>query len=172
MKDQILRFIVLRKYRIALLILDIIFITLAIYLAAILLDRPKPSIIFYFTAGIIWLVIASLFLLYSAFRYSIRQIPLAIISAWIVLNLATLYIDLLKIARATLLILLPLMIFFILGYRLLLRWANFLMINKKDMEEVKVLILGVGEKAREIARHLENSSLANYNVVGFLSPKH
>jgi len=171
MKSRILRFITLRKYRITLILLDIIFVNLSVCLSISLLGKSHPGSLFYLSATLIWFITASLFLLYSVSRYAIRQIILSVIAAWVVLNLATFYIDVLKIARGSLLFVFPFMMIFILGHRLLLRRIRSSRTNKEGGCQIRVLILGVGEEAKEIAEGIKSNEAVNYKVIGFLNPE-
>jgi len=172
MKDKITRLIALRKYRITLVFLDVAFITLTIYTANLILARPQSPIAFYLGANIIWLITASAFFLYSTFRYSKRQIILAIFTGWMALSLASFYVDALRVGRAVLLLMLPLMVVFVLGHRLILRGVRSLVVERKGKKETRVLILGLGEKAREITTQIRNDKELDYKVVGFLKPDH
>ena len=172
MKSLFLRLIALRKYRIALVLLDAVFINLSIYLSISLLKRYQPPVDFYISATLIWFILGILFLLYSFFRYSVRYISLAIFMEWMILNLVVLYVDIFKMARASLLFTFPVMIFFVLGYRLLFRAVRYLRQNKKDKDETRVLILGIDKEAKEIADLIKANQAMNYHVAGFLTLDH
>ncbi|MBL7070873.1 MAG: sugar transferase [Candidatus Omnitrophica bacterium] len=172
MKNRINRLIILRKYRIALVLLDILFISLSVYIVNAILERPQPSVIFYLGTNIIWLITASTFFLYAAFRYSRRQILLTVITGWLALSLASFYVDALRVGRAALLLMLPFMAVFILGHRILLRGIRSRIVEKDGKRETRVLILGLGEKAKEIAAQIRNDKELNYKLIGFLRPDH
>lgn len=171
MKNKILQFIIFRKFRIILLLLDIASISLAINFSIFLLGGFRPSFVFYLFANIIWLIISLLFLLYSACRFSIKYIMSAVFTAWVAFNFAIFYTGSLEITREALLLILPLMMFFILGHRSLLRYIKFLKLNV-DKKEKKIIVWGLGEEAKDIAEQIGNNGVTAYKVIGFLSSGH
>lgn len=169
MKNRIFQFILLRKYRIALILADVVFINLAVYLSTFLLKTHPTPAIFYLFATFSWFAVSVLFLLYSVLRYAVRYIGPAIIIEWIILNLAVFYIDTFIVARKSLVLMLPFMVVFILGNRLLFRWVKSLRTKKEKGGKIKTLILGVDDEACEIAELLERDRAADYDIVGFLN---
>jgi len=169
MGNKILRFMLLRKYRIALILMDVVFINLVIYASVFLLNRPQPLLSFYLFATLAWLLISFLFQLYSVSRYAISYIGPAVFGEWLILNLAALYIEPLKVARASLLLILPFMLALVLGNRVLFRWVKSRKDKADEGHQKRVLILGVDNEAKEIAEVLKNGKQTYYDIVGFLS---
>ena len=168
MKNKILQFIILKKYSITIFLVDILLFNLAIFLPCFLLRNSQPTLVFYIFATFIWLFIGSLFLLYSTCRYAIRHIILAIITTWIMLNLTTIYVDVMQIDKVSLLFMLPFIVTFILTYRYALRCIFLSKQNMDKKKEVKALIIGVSEDAAEIAEQLSTGMVGKYRVAGFL----
>lgn len=171
MRSRVLRFLYLRKYRISLIVLDLIFFVLAVYLTFLFSNRDQPGVYFYVVGIGVWFVVAVSFLLYSVSRYAVRQIFSAVLVTWVLLNLAVLYSDALKVSRLALGLTLPFLEMFILGYRLILRRIRKKKETKGKNRVKKVVILGVGREAQDITEEIKINQSEQYKLVGFIDPE-
>ncbi|MCF7916710.1 MAG: sugar transferase [Candidatus Omnitrophica bacterium] len=168
MKNEIFRFLTLRRYRITLVLIDICCIWLVVSTAAAITGTGKPSVLYYLVAIIVWLVVAIFFLLYSVWRYTLKKILCAVFTSWIFLNVLTFYFGKSLVKRELLLWMFPVFFMFMLIERILLKTLRFYRVKSKKEKEKKIVILGVGEEAEKIAQKVVNWKDLNYEIVGFV----
>jgi exopolysaccharide biosynthesis polyprenyl glycosylphosphotransferase len=167
MKNKILRFLQLRRYRISLVLIDAVVVWLVVSAAAFLSGASKASNLYYLVVIGTWFIAATFFLLYSVWRYALAKIFYAIVSSWIFLNVLTFYFGQAHEKREFLLWMLPLFFIFMLGERILLKAIKFY-VAKNNQKEEKALILGTGEEAKTIADEIRDSEGLNYKIIGFI----
>ncbi len=172
MKNRILRYLILRKYRFILILLDIILLNTGLYICHLFFNLPLASLSFFITVTFIWITVAFILLLYSVARYAIRQIVLGVILSWTLMNLSVLYLDILTVGRKPLLLFLPVMGILIFGHRMVLRKLRSRRIKEKKKEGLRILILGTGSEAKKIADKIRDTyDTQELKVVGFLYPE-
>jgi exopolysaccharide biosynthesis polyprenyl glycosylphosphotransferase len=168
MENKIFRFLTLRRYRITLVLIDICSIWLVVSAAASLAGIDKPSALYYLAAIIVWLTVATFFLLYSIWRYALKKILYAIFTSWIILNVLTFYFGKALVKRELLLWMLP--VFFILMFteRMLLKRLRFYVVRGKEDKKKKVVILGIGKEAEKISKEITGCEGLDYEIAGFI----
>ncbi len=167
MKNKILRFLQLRRYRISLVLIDAVVVWFVVAAAVFLTGASKASNLYYLVVIGTWFITATFFLLYSIWRYSVKKIILAVFFSWIFLNVLTFYFGQASEKREFLLWMLPLFFIFMLGERILLKTIRFYR-AKGGQKEERALILGAGKEAKAIADKIRGSEGLNYKIVGFV----
>jgi exopolysaccharide biosynthesis polyprenyl glycosylphosphotransferase len=168
MKNKILRFLQLRRYRISLVLIDAVVVWLVVSAAAFLSGASKASNLYHLVVIGTWVITATFFLLYSIWRYSIKKIIFAVFSSWIFLNVLTFYFGRAPEKREFLLWMLPLFFIFMLGERILLKTIRFYVTKEGQGEEKRAVVLGIGKEAEKISKEITGCEGLNYEITGFI----